>query len=890
MQKLFFMLLLILLLFNNIIISQTSNWISLGPKKIPKVRLGSGDQGIGRTSCIRFDPDYITNQLMYVGAPNGGLWKLNPLSGIGWEYMNTDNLSNIGVADIAFDPTDSQIIYLSTGDPDTQLNVHVPDFASTPYQSRGIYKSVDKGLTWSTNPIGVWYDGDTTLGSPITDFWNFPSHKIMRRVSVNSIRPNEIIAIIKTNINYQFVSYIYKSYDSGLNWYRIKTYINESLFELKVCPNNGDVIYISGNTIYRSNDGGENWTSLENNGLHLKSEVLRTSIAVTSEDPHLLYSIQVIGSPIDENEFYVSNDNGVTFSKKLSFTPPSPQLRTSLDIDQIDSKIVLATSGNFISVLKLNTDWTIDLSSFPTHPDVHEIVCAPNSDIFYASTDGGIAISIYRGGFWENISDGLCITQIWSVATAESDPDILSIGTQDNGTNIHNSDYNNTSENWKKVQGGDGFTTVINSKNEGTVFHSDGQPNQTLLKRSNDFGNTWSDDLLPADVLTDGGGFPIVQHPIYPNVLFIGFSDLYKSENYGDSWTKISTLNAPNKIKTIALCNSKPEHIYLNFSETIWSGPLEKKFWYSPDGGNTWIDRSNGLQGIYGGLIGGIAVDPYKPNIVYVSFRSGNPKIMRSLDFGITWSGLITGLPTTEADFFNLITEKGSKNVYVAASNGVYLYNDDLGEWVPFKTNLPNAMVIENKINYTSNEIFAATYGRGAWKSNLACPIFSDLMLSGNVSSDKFIECQGYLTSTEVLIPNEIVRYRAVDEVNLNQGFNAPYGTEFNAIIHGCSSTGNSISLRKKIIDSAKEKQILQDIEFVIFPNPSNGIYLLRFINNEEVKTCPYSIFNRVGELIQVGEINEQTQKIDLRSSIPGIYFVSLEIDGKIIVKKLIKI
>ena len=65
MQKLFF---IILLFFNNIIISQTSNWISLGPKKIPKIRLASGDQGIGRTSCIRFAPDYITNQLMYVGA------------------------------------------------------------------------------------------------------------------------------------------------------------------------------------------------------------------------------------------------------------------------------------------------------------------------------------------------------------------------------------------------------------------------------------------------------------------------------------------------------------------------------------------------------------------------------------------------------------------------------------------------------------------------------------------------------------------------------------------------------------------------------------------------------------------------------------------------------
>ena len=65
MQKLFF---IILLFFNNIIISQTSNWISLGTKKIAKVRLGSGDQGIGSTSWIRFDPDYITNQLMYVGA------------------------------------------------------------------------------------------------------------------------------------------------------------------------------------------------------------------------------------------------------------------------------------------------------------------------------------------------------------------------------------------------------------------------------------------------------------------------------------------------------------------------------------------------------------------------------------------------------------------------------------------------------------------------------------------------------------------------------------------------------------------------------------------------------------------------------------------------------
>ena len=79
--------------------SGSTLWSPLGP-----VGTSTGG-GCGRLNFIRFDP--TNSNIIYVGAPDGGLWKTTD-GGTSWT-TNTDQLTVIGCSDVAIDPTNSQI-------------------------------------------------------------------------------------------------------------------------------------------------------------------------------------------------------------------------------------------------------------------------------------------------------------------------------------------------------------------------------------------------------------------------------------------------------------------------------------------------------------------------------------------------------------------------------------------------------------------------------------------------------------------------------------------------------------------------------------------------------------------------------------------------------------
>jgi hypothetical protein len=76
------------------------NWSPLGAFVVP-----SSGGGAGRLNCIRFHPN--NQNVIYVGAPSGGLWKSSN-GGISWT-THTDALPTLGVTDVAIDPTDPNI-------------------------------------------------------------------------------------------------------------------------------------------------------------------------------------------------------------------------------------------------------------------------------------------------------------------------------------------------------------------------------------------------------------------------------------------------------------------------------------------------------------------------------------------------------------------------------------------------------------------------------------------------------------------------------------------------------------------------------------------------------------------------------------------------------------
>ena len=78
-----------------------SNWSTKGPFS------QSSNSGQGRINTVMVDPN--NDNIIYVGAPAGGLWRSND-TGINWTPL-TDNLPQIGVSGVAIDPNNSNIIY-----------------------------------------------------------------------------------------------------------------------------------------------------------------------------------------------------------------------------------------------------------------------------------------------------------------------------------------------------------------------------------------------------------------------------------------------------------------------------------------------------------------------------------------------------------------------------------------------------------------------------------------------------------------------------------------------------------------------------------------------------------------------------------------------------------
>jgi PKD repeat protein len=107
-----------------------------------------------------------------------------------------------------------------------------------------------------------------------------------------------------------------------------------------------------------------------------------------------------------------------------------------------------------------------------------------------------------------------------------------------------------------------------------------------------------------------------------------------------------------------------------------------------------------------------------------------------STDAGLTWTNYSTGLPNIPANC--IIYQNGSNDgVYIGMDVGVYYRDNTLSTWSLFNTGLPNTVISELDIQYSTQKLRAATYGRGLWESDLFTipnsPPVTDFTASANV-------------------------------------------------------------------------------------------------------------------------------------------------------------
>jgi len=183
---------------------------------------------------------------------------------------------------------------------------------------------------------------------------------------------------------------------------------------------------------------------------------------------------------------------------------------------------------------------------------------------------------------------------------------------------------------------------------------------------------------------------------------------LYATQNQGDSWFAISGKLTGDLLRSVAVAPSDPNVIYVATYDTLF---------FTTNSGNNWYYVPAGIPNA---KISYITVDPSDAQRVYVTlsgYSAGN-KVYVSPDNGVNWYNYSGSLPNVPVNC--LVYEKGSNEaLYVGTDVGVFYTDGTLADWVPYQTGLPNVVVTELEISYNNNKLWASTFGRGLWNSDL---------------------------------------------------------------------------------------------------------------------------------------------------------------------------
>ena len=674
----------------------SSTWTFSGPTGAPT------GAGAGRINFVRFDP--TNSNTIWVGAPAGGLWK-STNSGGTWT-TNTDFLTVIGATDIAIDPLNTQNMYLATGDGD----------AGDTY-SIGVMKSTDGGVTWNTTGLT----------------WTVNQGRTISKLLIHPTNPQIVMAFTSNGI--------YRTTNGGTAWTQVQN--TNSFKDAEYKPGDPTTIYACGTRFWKSTDSGVTWTNTAT-GLPANTAVDRLAIAVT-QDPTGTGYVYVLAGNVTNDGFqgvYRSTDSGVTFTTRSttpnvlgwsstgSDTGGQGWYDLAIAASPANRDIILVGGVNIWRSTNGGTGWTINGHWTGTgapyvHADVHDLVFLPGSGTtYFAGCDGGVFRTTNSGGAWSDLSNNLCIAQIYRIGMSASNANLYITGHQDNGTNLKNgAAYTGT-------MGGDGMDCFIDRTNNNVMY---GSQYSGSLNRSTNGGGTWNG-------INTGltGNAPWVtswyQDPTTANTIYCGRVNLFRSTNQGTNWSAVaSAVPGTGTIVDFKIAPSNNQIIYV-----VKSGAVYKTI----NAGAAWTTITGTLP-VGSAVISRVDVKPTDPNTVVVTFSgysSGN-KVCRSTNGGTTWTNISAGLPNLPTNCVRFSPGLTNDAMYVGCDVGVYYMDNTFASWQPYFTALPNVPVFDIEVYQPTGKLRASTYGRGVWEVDIYNP--GTLAPIADFTSNNTVVCPG---------------------------------------------------------------------------------------------------------------------------------------------------
>ena len=262
----------------------------------------SGWGGMGIMWTVKVDTADHNLQTLYAGSPLGGVWKTTD-QGLNWTNV-TDvmGVPGLSISHIAISPHDNQHILVGTG----QYWGTAPGI--------GIIESKDGGNTWTT-----------------TGFTNTQANSKNQNVMEVHFHPKDTSKYFALMDNK-----ILLSLDRGATWDSVLFNAPNSLNmeTMKFHPTNLDTIYVSSRgsdaRLYRTFNGGSNWTDITNNFNTGAIADHFITIDVSPTDPDALWvgMIKKENQSSDRYRVYKSFDLGNTSVQRYAVSSPSLDIQS----------------------------------------------------------------------------------------------------------------------------------------------------------------------------------------------------------------------------------------------------------------------------------------------------------------------------------------------------------------------------------------------------------------------------------------------------------------------------------------------------------------------------------------------------------------------------------
>ena len=240
----------------------------------------------------------------YLGATGAGVWKTEDY-GTTWNNISDGFFKTPSIGAIEVAANDPNIVYVGTGSDGLRSNI---------ISGKGVYKSIDAGETWSH--IGLENVGQ--IGAVEIDPTN--SNIVWVAAIGNAFKPNEERGVYKTidgGVTWEKVLFV--SNKTGFADVELLPGNPNVIFAAAWKAQRTPWTIDSGGDnkeggIYKSVNGGKDWTKLED-GLP-KGLIGKIDLAVAASDSKLVYA--VIEAPDDEGGVYKSIDQGKSFKQTSS--------------------------------------------------------------------------------------------------------------------------------------------------------------------------------------------------------------------------------------------------------------------------------------------------------------------------------------------------------------------------------------------------------------------------------------------------------------------------------------------------------------------------------------------------------------------------------------------